>query len=52
MVTRAWRISAFAVDINLFITQLFALLAMFFWAMELVIEPRLSSPLRAVTTPW
>ena len=52
MATRAWRISAFAADIDSFMVRMFALLAMFIWAMEFVIEPRLSSLLRAAVAPW
>ena len=52
MATRAWRISAFAVDIDSLMARMFALLAKFIWAMEFVIEPRLSSSLRAAATPW
>ena len=50
--TRAWRISAFAVDMDSFMAQIFALMAIFIWAMESVIEPRLSSLLRAAAAPW
>ena len=52
MATRAWCISAFAVDINSFMARIFAVLAMFIWVMEFVIEPRLSSSLRAAAAPW
>ena len=47
MATRALRISSFVVDIVLFMARMLALLAMFIWAMEFVIEPRLLSSLRA-----
>ena len=49
--TRAWRISAFAVDIDSFMAQIFALLAVFIWAMEFVIKPRMLSSLRAAAAP-
>ena len=49
--TRAWRSSAFAVDMLSFMARIFALLAMFIWAMDFVIEPRLSSSLRAAAAP-
>ena len=52
MATRAWRISAFAVDIASFMARMFALLAIFIWAIEFVIEPRMSSSLRAAEAPW
>ena len=52
MATRAWRISSFVVDIVSFMARMLALLAMFIWAMEFVIEPRLSSSLWAAAAPW
>ena len=47
VVTRVWRSSLLAVAMDSFMAQIFALLAMFIWAMEFVIEPRLPSLLRA-----
>ena len=41
----------FAVDLDLFMAQMFALLARFIWSMEFVKEPRLSSSLRAAAAP-
>ena len=51
VVTRAWRSLALAIDILSFMAFMFALLAMFIWAMEFVIELRLLSSLRAAVVP-
>ena len=50
--TRAWRSLALVVNMDSFIACIFALLAMFIWVMEFMIEPRLSSSLRAAAAPW
>ena len=49
--TRSCRSSALAVDMDSFMAGIFALLAMFIWAMEFVIDPRLSPLLRAAAAP-